>query len=426
MSEPFEPLDLDAFLARPPEPPDWDLEGWFARGDLVVAFGDPGAGKSIWVLAFEACASMGGGEHLGDVVSARRVLFVDLESPADVVYTRLRGFGLRGSVDGFAYLYRPASFDLLDVEGLTRLRATIVTHAAEVVAIDSLRRAAPGLDENDSRAVSLLLSALRTLAAELRVTILVVHHPRKPVGEAKVEALYAARGSGDLIGSCDSAIFFRRLPGGLVRVEHAKARRGREHEHVHYRIVGGSAGEPVLEHVEVEATAAGDELVEQVVAFVTAHPGAPQKDVEAGVTGGRQKVRAALEAAASHNLIARGDGRHPSGKYWFPASQAESLSPGDTGATPGDTSPAPSQGEVVADSPTPRRGGATAGDTFDGPVSTASGDSPARPLIQLQRNLRTLLDEHGISPNGSPAHADEDAIESLARRARQAIREHHG
>ena len=50
-AQPFSALDLAAFLAKPPEPPDWDLEGWFARGDLVLAFGDPGVGKSIWALA---------------------------------------------------------------------------------------------------------------------------------------------------------------------------------------------------------------------------------------------------------------------------------------------------------------------------------------------------------------------------------------
>src|SRR5207302_5278942 len=118
--------------------------------------------------------------------------------------------------------------------------------------IASLRRAAPGLDENDSRDVSTVFSGLRGLAKELGCSIVVVHHPRKPVGDAKVEALYAARGSGDLTGSVDSYLFYRRLAGGLVRLEHGKARRGREHEPAQYRIVADEAGQPVIEHVSVE------------------------------------------------------------------------------------------------------------------------------------------------------------------------------
>jgi hypothetical protein len=250
--EPFDALDLDAFLGSPPAEPEWEWRGWYARGDVVLAAGDPGVGKSLVALAGSVTAALGGGELLGEPIAARRVLFFDLESPEDVAYARLYAFGLRGRTDGFEYVHRPAYFNLLDAECLARLRSSIAAASAGLVVIDSLRRAAPGLDENDSRQVSILLTALRDIAAELGCTILVIHHPRKPVGDAKVEALYAARGSGDLIGSVDSYLFFRKLSGGLTRVEHGKARRGREHEHACYRILEGEAGEPILEHVVVE------------------------------------------------------------------------------------------------------------------------------------------------------------------------------
>jgi hypothetical protein len=68
--------------------------------------------------------------------------------------------------------------------------------------------------------VGLLLSMLRDLARELDVTIVVIHHPRKPSGDARLTALQAARGSGDLTASVDSYLYFRKLAGGV------------EHEHV--------------------------------------------------------------------------------------------------------------------------------------------------------------------------------------------------
>jgi len=248
----FPGLDLAAFLAAPPPEPVWEYHGYTARGDVVLEVGDPGAGKSMNVLARAVTAARGGGEHLGEPVAAARVLFIDLENPEDVVYARLYAFGLRDNVETLRYVWRPAGFDLLKKATVDSLRATIIEHEAEIVYIDSLRRAAPGLDENDSAKVSAVFTPLRELAAELGCTVDVVHHPRKPIGDAKVEALYAARGSGDLIGSVDSYLFYRRLGSGLVRIEHGKARRGGEHDPVHFRIEADDDGRPSIHPVQIE------------------------------------------------------------------------------------------------------------------------------------------------------------------------------
>lgn len=364
----YEPLGLDSFLASPPAEPNWDWRGWHARGDVVLEAGDPGIGKSLSAQVRAVTAATGGGEHLGEAVAARRVVFFDLESPEDVVYSRLWGLDVRGNVEGLAYVHRPAGFDLLDPARLARFRETLVSERAELCVVDSLRRAAPGLDENDSRQVSTLFTALREIAAELAVTIIVVHHPRKPVGDAKIEALYAARGSGDLIGSVDSYVFYRRLAGGLVRVEHGKARRGREHAHVHFRIVEDEdSGGPTIEHVTVDEGQSDEALDAAVLAFVNEHPGKPTGKVEDGVKGGREAVRRALErlsAPGESQSVAAGPGRHPRGKYWFPLNHAALDSPGESRASLGDMSPGLPQGHVSPDSPAPRRGGEARGDTY--------------------------------------------------------------
>lgn len=400
--QPFAPLDLDAFLSRKPQPPDWDWHGWYALGDVVLETGDPGVGKSLNGQARAVISARGGGEHLGDAVAARRTLYVDLESPEDVVYDRLRAFGLTGALETFRYLWRPAGFDLLDPAGADRLRATIVDHKAGTVWIDSLRRAAPGLDENDSRQVSLLFSRLRELAAELQCTIITVHHPRKPVGDAKIEALYAARGSGDLTGSVDSYIFYRRLAGGLVRVEHGKARRGREHEHVLYRIVD-SDGAPLIEHVEQEdpeerERRTVDALEQWLIPYVNANPGQASTDVadayvaaNDNARGARATIRRAIkiglergEQNGEHPSLAKGPGRAPNGVYLYPASLLSSPLADDQTASTGEQDSNPSKAESLPCSPTPRRGG---------------------------------------EPNGkhTPTGNDEDEIERLAAVAREAL-----
>jgi hypothetical protein len=245
-------LDLDEFLGKEPTPPPWDWTGYHARGDLVLVVGDPGIGKSMICLSNAAQAVNGGGEQFGEPVAQARVLFLDLESPEDVVYSRLRAFGITGNVDGFDYIWRPPGFDLLAESGIEKLKDKIIATGCEVLYLDSLRRAAPGLEENDSRAVGLLLSELREVARLHVTTIVVIHHPRKPADDTRLTALAAARGSGDLTASVDSYLYFRKLAGGLVQVEHGKARRGGEHAKEHYRIVEAEGGGPQIEQVDIK------------------------------------------------------------------------------------------------------------------------------------------------------------------------------
>lgn len=373
---PFPALDLGAFLERPPAPPDWDLHGYWARGDVVLVTGDPGVGKSLNAQAIAAKSAGGGGEHLGDQLAARRVLYLDLESPEDVVYDRLRAFGVHGNLDTFRYLWRPPGVDLTHDDGLARLRATIDDHRAEIAWIDSLRRAAPALDENDSRQVSTLFSSLRDIALELRCSIVIIHHPRKPVGDAKVEALYAARGSGDLPGSVDSYIFYRKLSGGLIRIEHGKARRGREHDHVLYRIVTTDDGEPAIERVELDHddpetrdARAIAVLRDWVIPYVDAHPGNARTSVEAaycdstdGARGARGIARHAIDLGLTgiddngeHFSLAKGPGRAHNGTYLYPASQTSLPLAEPPTASNGEHTPDPSKAESSPRSPQPFR-----------------------------------------------------------------------
>jgi hypothetical protein len=114
------------------------------------------------------------------------------------------------------------------------------------------------------------------------------------------------------------------------------------------------------EHVDA------DELDARVLKHVTEHPGDVTKKVEDEVAGGRESIRKSLERLASHELVATGPGRHPSGKYWYPVNHEALQSPGDSLATLGDMSPGPLQGQLSPESPLPRRGGDSAGDNMNG------------------------------------------------------------
>jgi hypothetical protein len=364
VNAPLEPLDLARLLEQPPAPPDWLWDGRIALGDVALWVGDPGVGKSMVALRLAVLVARGGGRLLDEPAGAGPTVYVDLENTIDVVLDRLRGFSVTpAKTSGLGYVLRPSGFNLAQPAWRDRLRATLDAHRPRLLIIDSLRRAAPGLEENDSAAVSALLDPIRDLAAAANCAIILVHHPRKPLGGEKVDALYAARGSGDLTGSADVVLYFRRLSGGLVRIEQPKARRGHPHAPAHYRIAEDADGLPHVELVEVDE-GADDELFDAVIAHVTGQPGEAQKTIEDEVTGSRRRVREALERGATLGQLALGPGRHPRGKYWYPANHAAIHSPGDTGAIPGDTLLTGPNGEVVAHSPPLNRSGAS-GDTHD-------------------------------------------------------------
>jgi 5S rRNA maturation endonuclease (ribonuclease M5) len=358
-------LDLSELLARPPTPPRWIWAGRIAEGDVALVVGDPGVGKSLLALALGLTLAGGGGEVLDEICNEGEVLMVDLENTIDVVRERVDALALqRATLGALGYVHRPPGFNLGDAAWLGALRATVLRMRPRLVVIDSVRRAAPGLEENDSNRVAAFMAPIRDLAAESGSAILLVHHPRKsPAGGEKVDALHAARGSGDLVASCDVLLYVRRLSGGLLRLEHGKARRGHEHEPVHFRIVEAEGGGPALELVQIQHVDEGD-LDDRVLEYVTAHPGDSTKAVEDGVEGSRLSIRNALERRATSGYIAAGPGRHPRGKYWYPANHAELVSPGDMLAIAGELSPHGSEGDGVARVADSLKEAAP-GDTFD-------------------------------------------------------------
>ena len=94
---------------------------------------------------------------LGEPCSQGRVAIFDYENPLDEAHKRLHAAGLNADDhDGLAFFHTPA-LDLGSREGQRTFADTLEHHRIDIAIVDSLRRAAPGLDENDSAAVSAVL-----------------------------------------------------------------------------------------------------------------------------------------------------------------------------------------------------------------------------------------------------------------------------
>lgn len=228
-------LDLVELLAGPTPETDWLWNRWLAWEDVVLLVGDPGVGKSLLALGLAEHIRRGEA-FLGEPTAKARVGIIDLENPLSEIHKRLRRVGLDSKAhSGIIYVHAPP-LRLTDPEGIARLRATIAEHELEVIIIDSFRRACPGIDENDSAAISAIFAPLRHLTANQRRVIIVIHHARKRVSDQDSSAGQMTRGSGDFLAVVDTQLYVRKKEAGVFTLEHGKSRRGLEHEAIQVRV----------------------------------------------------------------------------------------------------------------------------------------------------------------------------------------------
>jgi hypothetical protein len=110
--------------------------------------------------------------------------------------------------------------DLL--EDRSRLAATLSDLRPRLLILDPLVRL-HNLNENDSQAISKLLSYLRDLQRSLTLSVLLVHHARKG-GGAGIQGGQGLRGSGDFWAWSDTNLFLHRKRGNLqLSMEHRSA-----------------------------------------------------------------------------------------------------------------------------------------------------------------------------------------------------------
>jgi hypothetical protein len=100
--------------------------------------------------------------------------------------------------------------------------------AGGVVCIDTLNRAAPGMDENDSKSMGEVISAAKAIQAELGGLVLVVHHTGK-------DATKGLRGHSSLHAALDCAIEVSRA-GDQRQWSIHKAKDGKDGEAQPFRL----------------------------------------------------------------------------------------------------------------------------------------------------------------------------------------------
>lgn len=235
----FKPLDL----TMPPPPVRWVVDGMFCRGDVHLLIGEPGIGKSWLTMALATGVADRWDDYLGRrIVEHGRVLYVDEENPADLIYDRFAKLGL--DIDA------ARNIRYINNQGLRldKNPEPLVEEALEfdpaLIVLDSLSRLHTQ-DENNSGAMAELFGAsLKPLARETGAAVVLIHHVNKSDSNS---AFRRSRGSGDITASPDCGYDVRELGAGILAVANFKSRRAAQGDTVYVTFRDGADGSLTLD-----------------------------------------------------------------------------------------------------------------------------------------------------------------------------------
>ena len=230
LSTPAEPerrykLRTAAELAALP-PLVWLVRGVLPAEGLAALFGASGSGKTFLALDMAAAIAEG------------RRWFTYRVRPAPVVYVGLEGeAGLSQRVQAWEKHHgRPAPeglrfvvsqpFDLLQPDDVAELAEAC--RGAGLVVLDTLNRAAPGVDENSSQDMGRIIEAAADLQRRIGGLVLLIHHAGK-------DSTKGMRGHSSLHAALDAAIEVRR-DGDAREWRIAKSKDGADAESIPFRL----------------------------------------------------------------------------------------------------------------------------------------------------------------------------------------------
>ncbi len=184
-------------------PLQWRIKKVLPQTGLAAIYGPSGSGKSFLVLdALQALAA--GREWFGYKTKPCNVLYCALEGEGGIA-GRVAAYRIRhgATSQNIRYLVQPVS--LLDEADINDLAQAIKANGqgAELVVLDTLNRAAPGADENDSKSMGQIIAAAKELQTLIGGLVLLVHHTGK-------DASKGLRGHSSLHAALDAAIEVRR------------------------------------------------------------------------------------------------------------------------------------------------------------------------------------------------------------------------
>jgi putative DNA primase/helicase len=194
-------LLTDDDLSKLP-PVQWRIKDVLPSHGTAVVFGPSGSGKSFLVLDMLQSLAFGH-EWFGRRVKPCSVTYIALEGEAGLA-GRVEAYRVQhgSSSPNIRYMVQP--FRLLDADDINELvQAIQAAGTGDVVVLDTLSRATPGSDENDSKAMGQIVASAKMLQDLIGGLVLLIHHTGK-------DASRGMRGHSSLHAALDCAIEVKR------------------------------------------------------------------------------------------------------------------------------------------------------------------------------------------------------------------------
>ena len=173
----FAPVHVAEVAKRPP--PTWLIKELLPEADLVMLYGEPGAGKSF--LALDMAFAIATGHEWGEMETAfGAVVWIAAEAAGSIrlraqAYARQHGMELENA--NLWVMDHPIS--LMSEEDAEALGEALVEKAPKLIIIDTLAAASGGANENSGEDMNKVLANCRKLHATTGATVMLVHHSGK-------------------------------------------------------------------------------------------------------------------------------------------------------------------------------------------------------------------------------------------------------
>lgn len=202
--------------------PEWLLPDVLPETGLYLLCGKPKAGKSWFALAV-AMALAQGGAFLNRDTPRRKVLYLALEDTPRRLNSRLETLHPYGSPDDLADLEIRTAAPKLG-KGLEEQIRQAAADGCDVLFLDTLQKIRPPSSKNGTQYADdyAVLSAIKQIADDCGICIVVVHHTRK--AESLDDPHDDISGTNGIAGAADGSLIIRRVHGKPDAVLHVTGR----------------------------------------------------------------------------------------------------------------------------------------------------------------------------------------------------------
>lgn len=175
-------------LNSPPKPKNWLIVNTIQFANIIMVYGDPGAGKSM-LVADMVMSIVAGQDWLGKETIASKVAWIDADNGEDRTQDRFvalaRGHNLTQEqiTDNLVYVSYPNPSVVFDKESkdytatIENVKA-ICEQGYKVIVVDNLGSVSNGRRENDSDILP-VVEAIKQFAKQYEAAIFMIHHTNR-------------------------------------------------------------------------------------------------------------------------------------------------------------------------------------------------------------------------------------------------------